>query len=136
MHSIIHIAFGLSLLGIFSNPLILFFSAFIGHFILDSIPHYKPKKKMFIEVSIDIIFSVIFFFFYLVFGNIHSPLWIILGVIFFSILPDIFLLISWMWKIEILKPFMLDFHRKIQHEYQWGWTIELGLLFCLLFFLF
>ncbi|MBU3918586.1 hypothetical protein KKC63_01615 [Patescibacteria group bacterium] len=136
MHLIIHIAFGLFLLGIFNNPLVLFLAIFIGHFLLDSIPHYKPLKRIFIETIIDILLSIIFIFFYLVFGTGHSSVWIFSGAIFFAILPDMFLLIDWLWKVKIIKPFMLDFHRKIQHEYQWGWIIELGLLFYLLFFLF
>ena len=136
MHLIIHIAFGFALLRIFDNPLILFPAIFIGHFILDFIPHYKPSKKIFIETIIDILFSIIFIFFYLIFGTDASSVWIFSGAIFFAIFPDMFLLIDWLWKIKILKPFMLDFHRKIQHEYQWGWIIELGFLACLLFFLF
>ncbi len=137
MHDIVHIAFGLFLAGFLGNPWLLFPVVFISHFVLDVIPHYKPSKRMrFFEVIIDIVLSSIFLFFYLVFGsNQPSPL-IISGVIFFAVLPDIFILIDWLWKIKIFKPFMLDFHKHIQHEYHWGWIIEIVILFSLIPFLF
>lgn len=129
MHEIIHITFSLFLLQIFNNPFVVLPLAFIGHFVLDVIPHYKPSsKRRTLETVIDVTLAVLLLFFYLVFGNYNLPLWLILATVFVGAFPDFFLLLNMVWKIKIWKPFMLDFHTKIQHEYAWGWIIELILL--------
>ena len=132
MHEIVHIAFGLFLLKFLGNPWLLFPAVFVSHFVLDFIPHHKCSRRKFVEtVIIDILLSIVFLFFYLLFGAGECSLWIISGVIFFAILPDIFLLLDLLWKIKIFKPFMLDFHKKIQNEYPWGWIIEMLFLIIL-----
>lgn len=140
MHEIVHIAFGLLLLKIFQNPLIVFPAAFVSHFLLDIVPHYKSeritKKGFIIEILIDVLISIVFLFFYFIYAENLPSAPIILATCFFASLPDFFFLLNWLWGIKILKSFFLDFHGKIQHEYSWAWIVELGLLICLLFFLF
>jgi len=140
MHEIVHIAFGLLLLKIFQNPLIVFPAAFVSHFLLDIVPHYKnkrtTKKSFIIEISIDVLISIVFLFFYFTYAQNLPSASIILATCFFASLPDFFFLLNWLWGIKILKSFFLDFHSKIQHEYSWAWIVELGLFICLLFFLF
>ena len=140
MHEIVHIAFGLLLLKIFQNPLIVFPAAFVSHFLLDIVPHYKSeratKKGLVIEILIDVLISIVFLFFYFTYAKDLPSISIILTTCFFASLPDFFFLLNWLWGIKILKPFFLDFHGKIQHEYSWAWIVELGTLVCLLFFLF
>ncbi|MEA3453005.1 MAG: hypothetical protein U9Q96_01555 [Patescibacteria group bacterium] len=140
MHEIVHIAFALFLLKIFQNPLVVFPLAFISHFLLDIVPHYKSKrstrKSFIVEILIDVFISMVFVLFYFIYAQNLPNLFILLITCFFAVLPDFFLILNWLYGIEILKPFLLDFHRKIQHEYSWGWIIELGVLAFLLFFLF
>jgi len=140
MHEIVHIAFALFLLKIFGNPVFVFPLAFMSHFVLDIVPHYKAKrptrKSFVIEILIDVLISAIFVVLYLLYAPGVPGIFIVLATCFFAALPDFFLLLSFLWKIEIFKPLMIDFHKKIQHEYQWAWIIELGFLACLLFFLF
>jgi len=140
MHEIIHIAFALFLLKIFQNPLIVFPSALASHFLLDAVPHYDAKmpikKRYIIEASVDILISIIFLLFYFAYAENLPSASIILATCFFATLPDFFLALDLLWGIKILKPFFLDFHTKIQHEYSWAWIVELGFLVCLLFLLF
>jgi hypothetical protein len=136
----VHIAFALFLLKVFQNSLIVFPAAFVSHFLLDMVPHYKVemsiKRKFVIEISIDILISTIFILFYFAYAKNLPSTSIILVTCFFAILPDFFLVLDWLWGIKILKPFFLDFHTNIQHEYSWAWIVEMGFLACLLFFLF
>jgi len=140
MHEIVHIAFALFLLKIFGNPVLVFPLAFVSHFVLDIVPHYKvkhPTRKSFvIEMLIDALISTVFVVLYLIYAPGVPGIFMVLATCFFVTLPDFFLLLKFLWKIEIFKPLMLDFHTKIQHEYQWAWIIELGFLVGLSFFLF
>jgi len=140
MHEIVHIAFALFLLKVFQNPLIVFPAAFVSHFLLDAVPHYKSKrttKKGFvIEISIDILISTIFLLSYFTYAKNLPSASIILATCLFATLPDFFFLLNWLWGIKILKPLFLDFHGKVQHEYPWAWIVEMGFFVCLLFFLF
>ena len=140
MHEIVHIAFGLFLLKVFQNPLIVFPVAFLSHFLLDIVPHYKSKSRtkqsLIVEISIDVLISIIFLLFYFTYVKNLPSVSIILATCFFAALPDFFLLLNWLWGIKIFKSFFLDFHTKIQHEYSWAWIVEIGFFICLLFFLF
>ena len=140
MHEIVHIAFALFLLKVFGNPIFVFPLAFVSHFVLDIVPHYKlkhPTRKSFvIEMVIDVLISAVFVALYLIYASDAPGTLMVLATCFFATLPDFFLLLRFLWKIEIFKPLMISFHARIQHEYQWAWIIELGFLFCLLFFLF
>ena len=140
MHEIVHIAFALFLLKVFQNPLIVFPAAFVSHFLLDIVPHYKAKnstkRKFVIEILIDVSVSIIFILFYFAYAENLPSVPIILATCFFASLPDFFFLLNWLWGIKIWKSFFLDFHSKIQHEYSWAWIVEVGFLVCLSFFLF
>lgn len=138
MQSILHTVFGLLLLKLLGNPLLVFPAVFIGHFLLDSIPHYKfvPKKKsnaLFL-ISIDCLLSLLLAYLYFVF--VGNSFYIILGTLFFSSFPDFFIFINYFFHKKIFKNFMLDFHKKIQNEYRWGWIVELIVLIVFLFLIF
>jgi hypothetical protein len=139
MQEILHFAFGLFLLKFLQEPLLVFPAVFVGHFLLDAIPHYKfiTKKRSttLLLIAVDAFLCLLLAFSYFVYSAKESIL-IILATLFFSILPDFFLFINFFFKKQLCKSFMINFHKKIQHEYSWGWIIELTFLVILLFFVF
>ncbi len=138
MQETLHIAFGFFLLKFLGNPWLVFPLAFLGHFFLDSIPHYKfvtKRKSIALAlISVDAFFSLLLAYLYFIF--VGNSLYIILGTLFFSAFPDFFLLMNYFFNKKIFKNFMLDFHKRIQHEYSWGWVVESIFLIALLFLIF
>ena len=94
MHEIVHIAFALFLLKIIGNPIFVFPLAFVSHFVLDIVPHYKvkhPTRKSFvIEMVIDVLISAVFVSFYLIYAPNTPGIFMVLATCFFATLPDFF----------------------------------------------
>lgn len=91
--------------------------AFTSHFLLDMIPHaqaptdegYRPNKRTYLFVGLDILAVVAFLYF---FGPTIKAFFIILA----SVVPDLFDLTRYnKYFYRVFRPFY-DFHDKIQRE--------------------
>jgi len=123
MHETIHIGFSLVLLKFFPNPFIVLPLAFVMHFVLDVIPHYRPRKSIIFETAIEALVAMFVLFLYILLGGYSEALWLVLATVFAGVLPDFFLLFNF-GGIKIWESLMIDFHTKIQHEYHWAWIVE------------
>lgn len=91
--------------------------AFLSHFLLDMIPHvqaptdegYRPNRRTYMFVALDLIVSAIFLVYFNL--NINALL-----IVFAAILPDLLDLTRYnALCYKIFKPYY-DFHDKIQNE--------------------
>jgi len=112
-----HIAAGAVIAKAIPNPWIAAPLAFVGHFLLDMIPHaqaptdegYRPNKRTYVVVSLDLIASAAFIFYFHLTG---TSLVVLLG----AVLPDLLDLTRYNGVFYKIFRAYYDFHDKVQKE--------------------
>lgn len=139
MFFLLHTAVGLLIIKLLpNNPILVLILAFLSHWVVDFIPHFDvpklPRLKKIFWGGIDAIFSIILLISFIVFSS--SSVYLVVGVIFLSLFPDLFYVIEAFSGKKFLKHIFFDFHTKMQNEFSWGWILELIILIGITYFLF